>query len=55
MKVFVTGSSSHFAAALLPRLCDRPEIERVPLARSVEDAVEEAEEHALGRAGHCAR
>ena len=29
MKVFVTGSSSHFAAALLPRLCARPEVERV--------------------------
>ena len=29
MKVFVTGSSSHFAAALLPRLCASPEIERV--------------------------
>ena len=29
MKVFVTGSSSHFAAALLPRLCASPEVERV--------------------------
>lgn len=29
MKVFVTGSSSHLAAALLPRLCARPDIERV--------------------------
>lgn len=29
MKVFVTGSSSHFAAALLPLLCSRPEVERV--------------------------
>ena len=29
MKVFVTGSSSHFAAALLPRLCANPGIERV--------------------------
>jgi nucleoside-diphosphate-sugar epimerase len=29
MKVFVTGSSSHLAAALLPRLCAHPEIEQV--------------------------
>ena len=29
VKVFVTGSSSHLAAALLPRLCARPEIEQV--------------------------
>jgi nucleoside-diphosphate-sugar epimerase len=29
MKVFVTGSGSHLAAALLPRLFARPEIERV--------------------------
>jgi len=29
MKVFVTGSGSHLAAALLPKLCARPEIERV--------------------------
>lgn len=29
MKVFVTGSSSHFAAALLPRLCASAEVERV--------------------------
>ncbi len=29
MKVFVTGSSSHLAAALLPRLCARPDIEQV--------------------------
>ena len=29
MKVFVTGSSSHLAAALLPRLCSTPEVERV--------------------------
>lgn len=29
MRVFVTGSSSHLAAALLPRLCAHPEIERV--------------------------
>lgn len=29
MKVFVTGSSSHLAAALLPRLCARQDVERV--------------------------
>lgn len=29
MKVFVTGSTSHFAAALLPQLCAQPHIERV--------------------------
>jgi nucleoside-diphosphate-sugar epimerase len=29
MKVFVTGSSSHFAAALLPHLCASPEVECV--------------------------
>ena len=29
MKVFVTGSSSRLAAALLPRLCARPGIARV--------------------------
>lgn len=29
MKVFVTGSSSHFAAALLPRLCASTRVERV--------------------------
>jgi len=29
VKVFVTGSSSHLAAALLPRLCARPGVERV--------------------------
>lgn len=29
MKVFVTGSSSHLAAALLPRLCAQPGVERV--------------------------
>ena len=29
MKVFVTGSSAHLAAALLPRLCARPEVEQV--------------------------
>ena len=29
MKVFVTDSSSHFAAALLPQLCASAEIERV--------------------------
>jgi len=29
MRVFVTGSSSHLAAALLPRLCAHREIERV--------------------------
>ena len=29
MKVFVTGSSSRLAAALLPRLCDEPAIEQV--------------------------
>ncbi len=29
MKVFVTGSGSHLAAALLPRLCTRPDIEQV--------------------------
>lgn len=29
MKVFVTGSSSRFAAALLPRLCAQPGIEQV--------------------------
>jgi nucleoside-diphosphate-sugar epimerase len=29
MKVFVTGSSGHFAAALLPRLCARPDVEQV--------------------------
>ena len=29
MKVFVTGSSSRLAAALLPRLCDEPGIEQV--------------------------
>ena len=29
MKILVTGSASHLAAALLPMLCARPEIERV--------------------------
>lgn len=29
MRVFVTGSSSHLAAAVLPRLCAHPPIERV--------------------------
>lgn len=29
MKVFVTGSSSHFAAALLPKLCASADVERV--------------------------
>lgn len=29
MRVFVTGSSSHLAAALLPRLCAHPAVERV--------------------------
>ena len=29
MKVFVTGSSSHLAAALLPRLCAHPAVEHV--------------------------
>jgi nucleoside-diphosphate-sugar epimerase len=29
MRIFVTGSSSHLAQALLPRLCAHPEIERV--------------------------
>lgn len=29
MRVFVTGSSSHFAAALLPKLCDYPRVEEV--------------------------
>ena len=29
MKVIVTGSSSHFAAALLPRLCAHPAVEHV--------------------------
>jgi len=29
VKVFVTGSSSHLAAALLPRLCARPDVEQV--------------------------
>lgn len=29
MRVFVTGSSSHLAAALLPLLCDREDVERV--------------------------
>lgn len=29
MKVFVTGSSSSLAQALLPRLCERPDVERV--------------------------
>ncbi|HSQ03003.1 MAG TPA: NAD-dependent epimerase/dehydratase family protein [Burkholderiales bacterium] len=29
MKVFVTGSSSHLASALLPQLCALPQIERV--------------------------
>lgn len=29
MKIFVTGSSAHLAAALLPRLCARPDVEQV--------------------------
>lgn len=29
MRVFVTGSSSSLAQALLPRLCERPDVERV--------------------------
>ena len=29
MKIFVTGSGSRFAAVLLPKLCARPDIERV--------------------------
>ena len=29
MRVFVTGSSAHLAAALLPQLCRRPEVEEV--------------------------
>lgn len=29
MRVFITGSSAHFAAALLPKLCRLPEVEEV--------------------------
>ena len=29
MKVFITGSSSRLAAAVLPQLCEQPEIEQI--------------------------